>query len=70
MVMPWPLHPLRPWSMTKAGRQCIWMSGETTSPLDRTNMPASHTEAVTGPVRYSTYCSPAAMALSGRSDSL
>ena len=39
MVMPWPLTRCRPWSMTKAGRQCIWMSGVATAALERTNMP-------------------------------
>ena len=70
IVMPWPRMRMRPWSTTNAGRQCIWISGDTTSLLERTNMPASHTDAVTGPVRYSTYCTPAASALKGRSDSL
>ena len=50
IVMPWPRMRMRPWSMTNAGRQCIWISGDTTSLLERTNMPASHTDAVTGPV--------------------
>ncbi len=51
IVMPWPLMRMRPWSMTNAGRACIWISGDTTSLLERTNMPASQTDAVIGPVR-------------------
>ena len=70
MVMPWPFTRIRPWSMTYAGRACIWMSGVAMSGLLFTNMPASHTDAVIGPVLVVMYCSPASAALSGRSEVL
>ena len=41
IVIPWPLIRIRPWSMTYAGRQWIWMSGDRTSGLRYTNTPAS-----------------------------
>ena len=46
------------------------MSGVAMSGLLFTNMPASHTDAVIGPVLVVMYCSPASAALSGRSEEL